>query len=435
MILKFFEDVGLSHISYIVADETTKEAVIIDPKRNCSDYINYIEEHNLCVVEVLNTHPHADFVSGHKILSEMYNVKYTYHYEVPTVDDMCKQIDNTYNLNLGNALTIQAIQTPGHTPFCITYLLSEDNISKILFTGDFLFNGNLGRADLLGEHTKEQLIENSYESVLMLHKMEDHLMVCPSHNGGSFCGKDLKNSFITTLGIEKKANFSFYVAEQSKKKFIQNLQEQQIETPAHFKKMGAINIKGAKELPDSKEIKTYTLEEAYKSNIQIIDMRVPSSFATVHLQKSINIAHNSNVALIAGSLLEQDKEYIVLLPNIEHQRELLETIQSKFGSVGIDNLVGVVFNGLSGYKKLDVTIDSINCMKMEEFIKFQQKKLIKLGDLQIDTVVESEQVELSKINKYEFDDAIQYTFLCANDFKSMAAISVLEKKANKYFLI
>jgi hydroxyacylglutathione hydrolase len=265
MILQIFEDKDLSHLSYIVGDEITKDVVIIDPKRDISEYIQYIQQYSLNLKYILNTHPHADFVSGHKILSEYYSIPFVYHQSVQVDDSSCLLVEEEDRLEISREFFIDIIHTPSHTPFCISFVVVEDNIQKALFSGDFIFNGAMGRADLLGDSTKEKLLALSFQSVQKIIQLPEYLLICPSHNAGSFCGTGLKSNSLTTLGIEKQinSNLSLYL---DKEAYISSL-DQKIETPPHFFKMGAINIKGASYVSQLRE------SSSNDSGIQILEIK------------------------------------------------------------------------------------------------------------------------------------------------------------------
>lgn len=433
MILEIFKDNGLAHMSYILACENTKEAVLIDPMRNIEGYSDVIHENGLRLKYIINTHPHADFVSGHRQMADKFGALNIYHKDVPATFPF-QSVKDQEILTVGDTLQVTILETPGHTPFCISCLVKEDGVDKLLFSGDFLFSGGVGRPDLLGDETKKELVHQAYHSCLKLGALSDDVMVCPSHSGGTMCGKDLKNSFLTTVGIEKRVNKAFSLALSDKDGFIGYMDQQDIDTPAHFRKMGAINLKGADRVLRTDEIPFISGKEAYRMDRKIIDMRDVYAFMGRHIKGSISIAHNANVALIAGSVLSQDQEYIVLIPSSENPKIMLQSIVRKLGSVGIDKIAGCVVDGIHRLKKGDLPLTSMWTVNEEEIRLDSSFKIIELGQERI-IGVDSEKVELSAIQSYVFQPGTKYTFICSNSFKSMTAASLHQELDNIYFLL
>ena len=433
MVLESFKDQELSHISYIVGCEKSGKVALVDPARDITPYIEYIHEYGLELEYVLNTHPHADFVSGHKQIAERLNAVNVYCHNVPAAFPF-HPVKGDDILSIGETVRVRIVETPGHTPFCISFLIEEDGVEKVLFSGDFLFSGGIGRPDLLGEETKNNLVEDAYQTCLNLGALPEHTIVCPSHSGGTMCGKDLKDSYLTTVGIEKRVNKAFSLALKDKGAFIEYLASQDIDTPAHFKKMGAINLQGAGKILNAADIPVLRPEDAVQKGIQIVDMRDIHAFLGRHIQGSINIAYNANVALIAGSILVQEEPYILLLPETESPKLFLQHILKKLGSVGIDKIAGVVFDGIQRLRQKNIALHSVRSISEDEVRTSGRFKVIELGNEKLDGV-DSQKVELSHIRKYDFRPDVDYTFICSNSFKSMAAVSLLQERGNIYFLL
>ena len=433
MILDFFKNRELSHISYIIGCEKSKKVALVDPARDISPYVEYIQEHGLQLSYVLNTHPHADFVSGHRQVAQQLDAINVYAHNVPATFPFHSVRDNDV-LHIGDTVKVRVMETPGHTPFCLSFLIEEDGLEKVLFSGDFLFSGGIGRPDLLGEETKNTLLEDAYQSCLRLGGLPEHMIICPSHSGGTMCGKDLKDSFLSTIGIEKRLNKAFSLALENKEDFVAYLASQDIDTPAHFKKMGAINLQGAGKILSAGDIPVLRPDEAVKQGIKIVDMRDIHAFLGRHIQGSVNIAYNANVALIAGSVLIQEESYILLLPETESPKDFLQSILKKLGSVGIDKIVGVVFDGIYRLRQSSTLLSSVRSVHEDEVRASGRFKVIELGNEKLDGT-DSEKVELSHIREYDFKPDVDYTFICSNSFKSMAAVSLLLDRSNIYFLL
>jgi hydroxyacylglutathione hydrolase len=193
--------------------------------------------------------------------------------------------------------------------------MSENGIDTVLFTGDILFIGDIGRPDLLGEENLEVLAAHSYSSSRKLWDMEEGIIVLPSHTQGSLCGKNLSKRTFSTIGIEKKANNSFALCQKEKVDYIDNLMEQKIETPHFFKKMAGMNIEGPILIEDLlKRVIAVDFDDV-DDKVQIVDIRHPKEFHRGHIKNSINIYENANVSLIAGSILDYEKDIYLIGDN------------------------------------------------------------------------------------------------------------------------
>jgi hydroxyacylglutathione hydrolase len=219
MIFKSFIESDLGHVSYLIADEDTKECAIIDPKRDIDEYISIINEYKLDLKYIINTHTHADYIGGHLELVNKYpDAKNIFHKNVPANFNFLgvKEGDILY---LGK-IKLKIIETLGHTLYDISFIVNEENIDKYIFTGDILFVGDVGRPDLLGDELLEDLLKYSYESMRKLWKLDDSLIIFPSHIKGSLCGKNLKSTYFSTIGIEKKQIKLLYCLRKVKKNIL-----------------------------------------------------------------------------------------------------------------------------------------------------------------------------------------------------------------------
>lgn len=411
MIFKNFIDKDLGQVSYVIGDDKTKEVCIIDPRRDIEEYIDYIEQNDLQVKYILNTHTHADYIGGHlEMVSKYPDAKNIFQKDVPSNFDFIKVKDGDI-FNLGNNLSLKVIETPGHTPFCISIIINEDDVDKYIFTGDILFVGDIARPDLLGEENLMSLAEQSYETANRLYEMPNDMMMFTSHIKGSLCGKNLKSQFFSTIGIEKKTNYSFGLCKKSKKEYIDNLIGQSLETPSFFKKMAMKNIEGPVLLKNLNKI--ITLESFDISAIDflcsyIIDIRDIDSFQKGHIKNSISMAQNSNVSLIAGSLLNQEN-FIYLVGD---EKSDFNSFIIKLRRVGFDNIVAVFKN-----------IDSLPQLVTSNKIKSSDYQLINLDTSCI--IQEALNVQISEVENLALDDKICYKISCQNGYKSMAVVSYL----------
>jgi len=164
MLFQQFIEKDLGHVSFVFADDVSKECVIVDPRRDIDEYVGFIDENDLKLKYILNTHTHADYVGGHLELVEKYpSAKNIFHKDMPKNFDFIG-VKEGNNFSLGN-IKFKILETPGHTPYCISAVVSEEGVEKYLFIGDILFVGDIARPDLLGEELLDDLLDMSYNTV------------------------------------------------------------------------------------------------------------------------------------------------------------------------------------------------------------------------------------------------------------------------------
>jgi hydroxyacylglutathione hydrolase len=412
MILKEFKEEELGHVSYLIADEESKECAIIDPKRDIDEYVNLINEYKLNLRYIINTHTHADYIGGDlELICKYPNAKNVFHKNVPK--HFCflgvKEGDVLY---LGN-MQLKIIETFGHTIYDISCIVNEDDVDKYIFTGDILFVGDVGRPDLLGQEFLNNLLNFSYETMQKLWDLDDSLIVLPSHIKGSLCGKNLKNNYFSTIGIEKKTNNSFILSQKDKKDYINYLKNQYIETPLFFKKMANINIKGPKllkELKEPKKLKFKEFLEIYKDEDVILDFRHPNCFKANYIKDSINVYEYSNISLIIGSLIDNEKKLFL----VGSRKTDFKNIIKKLRRIGFDNIEAIL-------------IDDVN--EIEGLSRFEANSNlpVKIINLDFPKKIGDINLKVSEIVNYKFDKNYSYKAVCKNGYKAMAVESYLKK--------
>jgi len=413
MLFKEFIEKDLGHVSYIFACDISKECAVVDPRRDIEEYVGFIEENDLKLKYIINTHTHADYIGGHLELVAKYpDAKNIFHKNVQAKFDFIGVKEKDEFL-LGN-IKFRILETPGHTPYCISAIISEDRVDKYIFTGDILFVGDIARPDLLGKELLDDLLDMSYNTAKKLWDLDDDLIIFTSHIQGSFCGKDLKNQYFSTIGIEKKTNKSFTLCQKSKEEYCNNLKNQDIETPSFFKKMAFINMAGPKLLSDLDKPIILRKDEFFNKydskKDYIIDFRHPNCFKSRHIPGSINVYEYSNIILIIGSLIDNDEKLFL----IGDKKTDFDKIIKRLRRIGFDNIVAILkddVNELDNLVPFDDVIDGTN-----------QKKIINLdtskqsGDINI---------EISQIRTLKLDKSVSYEVVCQNGYKSMAVKSYI----------
>jgi hydroxyacylglutathione hydrolase len=411
MIFKSFIESDLGHVSYLIADEDTKECAIIDPKRDIDEYISIINEYKLDLKYIINTHTHADYIGGHLELVNKYpDAKNIFHKNVPANFNFLgvKEGDVLY---LGK-IKLKIIETLGHTLYDISFIVNEENIDKYIFTGDILFVGDVGRPDLLGDELLEDLLKYSYESMRKLWKLDDSLIIFPSHIKGSLCGKNLKNTYFSTIGIEKKTNKTFILSQKSKKEYIDYLKNQSIEIPLFFKKMAKINIKGPELLNNLIEPKSLHFENflrMYKKEDIILDFRHPNCFKENYIEGSINVYEYSNIPLIVGNLIDNEKNLFL----VGSHKTDFKNIIKKLRRIGFDNIKAVL-------------IDDVN--EIEGLLKFDRNNNLPIKVVNLESEKKGDiNLKISEVINYPFNKNYNYKVICSNGYKAMAVESYLRR--------
>lgn len=426
MIFEKFIDIDLGQVSYIVACDETKEAFIVDPRRDIKEYEEFIEKNSLTLKYVFNTHTHADYIGGHLELASKYNIDNIFQNSVPIENFDIKRVKENDKFSIGNTIELKILETPGHTPFDICLLLSENNTEKILFSGDSLFVGDIGRPDLLGEENLISLASAGYESSKKLWNLSDDIIVFTSHIEGSLCGKNLSSQYFSTIGIEKQTNCSFKLCQESKEDYIKNITSLNIETPEFFKKMAGINIDGPKLMVDIiQNIQQVEYEEIKEiNNVQIIDLREPNLFHKNHIKGSINICEESNVSLIAGNILDYAKDiYLIGAVNSD-----IDEYTTKLLRVGLDNIKGVINNDFSLIESRYLT--SSNIISKDEITDEFTNILL---DKDCSSIGRSVQSSLSQINELDLSKYKKIIFSCNYGYKSSSIASKF-RLSNLFFI-
>ncbi|WP_335871593.1 MBL fold metallo-hydrolase [Bacillus sp. 2205SS5-2] len=354
MFFRSFFDENLAQYSYLVGCQRTGEAIVIDPARDTSLYQETATNEGFNLVAAAETHIHADFVSGARQMAEDYgtllylsdegdeNWKYRYLDEVK--HELVRDESVFY---IGN-IEFKVFHTPGHTPESISFLLTDkgggSSVPMGIFTGDFVFVGDVGRPDLLEKAagvkgTADIGAKDMFHSVKKFKELPDYVMVWPGHGAGSACGKSLGAVPFSTVGYEKKNNWAFLMNDEES--FIAELLKDQPEPPTYFAMMKKVNKEGPALL--TREVKATIYDKndlenlLQKEKTVLIDSRSQSEFSTSHIEGSINIPYNKGFANWAGWLFEYD-ENLVILAAEDHRDEL----QLALESIGLDRIVSYV---------------------------------------------------------------------------------------------
>ena len=348
MILQQFYLSCLAHASYIIGDEETGTAAVVDPQRDTDQYIAFAAEHALEIKHVFLTHLHADFVAGHLELRDRVGAK-IYLGAAAKAGYAFTPLHDGDTIELGR-VRLKALETPGHTPESISIVVYDLNASDTqphaVLTGDTLFIGDVGRPDLraaLGWSANDlggMLFDSVHTKLLGL---PDESLVYPAHGAGSLCGKAISKETVSTLGEQRRSNYA--LQPMSKEAFISVVTADQPEAPAYFVYDAVLNSQERPTLDQTLErVNPMTLDELLalqEIGAQILDTRDPGEFAAAHLVDSINIGLAGQYATWAGTVLDRNHPIVIIAaPGRENESAL------RLGRIGFDHVAGYLKDGL-----------------------------------------------------------------------------------------
>jgi glyoxylase-like metal-dependent hydrolase (beta-lactamase superfamily II)/rhodanese-related sulfurtransferase len=329
---------GLAHASYLIG--AGGEAVVIDPKRDVDDYIDAAAREKLKIVAILETHPHADFVSGHVELAQRTGAKIYVSHLAPAKYNRVPVRDGDV-IRMG-PLEIQAMETPGHSPDSLSFVIKENGTPVSVFTGDTLFVGDVGRPDLRdAEEKPTRLAEALYDSLFRkLLALPDDVRVYPAHGAGSLCGRKISGAPFTTIGQEKLLNWALQI--KNRDEFVRKMVENLPDRPPYFAHNVEMNLKGAlplSSLPALRALSESDLSDMATRGAVIIDTRSAPFFGAGHFPGSLNIGLSSNLfATWVGFLVPLGKEIGLVVGSAESaQRARLELVR-----IGYDLVIGYI---------------------------------------------------------------------------------------------
>ena len=349
MFFQHVYDKTLAQASYFIGCQKAGVAAVIDPKRDVDTYLEIAKQNNMTITHVLETHIHADFLSGARELAALTGAKLYlsneggpgWEYEFDHVG-----LKDGTTFMVGN-LKMETLHTPGHTPESISFLLTDTPASAepvMFFTGDFVFVGDIGRPDLLEKAagitgTSDAGAHQMFKSIDRFSKLPDYIQVWPGHGAGSACGKALGAVPSTTVGYEKVRNWAFRF-ENDEIGFTRFLLEDQPEPPKYFammKKLNKVERPLLTAVPKLKALSNQEMMEAMGRGVKLIDARNKTEFAKGYIPGSINIQGNNSFATWAGWFLNYEEQFMLLA-----DASMLDDLTRKLMRIGLDNIIGYV---------------------------------------------------------------------------------------------
>jgi len=326
-----FTDEPLSHYSYAILGE---QMAIIDPSRDAQTYIQFAASHDIPITAIIETHPHADFVSGHLEIAKLSGAK-IYASKLMSPEFPFVPFDEGDVLSLGS-VTLHALNTPGHSPDSITVLLKNRFVQTVaVFTGDTLFIGDVGRPDLresVGAITAErkQLARQMFHSTrTKLMNLPNSALVFPAHGAGSLCGKNLSKDHYSTIERELKTNYA--LQPMSEDRFVELLTADQPFVPKYFSYNVNLNKQGVSGLARAaRDVRVVNDKSLLEPGIPIVDARTREQFEAGHLTGAIHIPSNSRFETWLGSIIAPTESFYVVIENIFEKKSIFARI-SKIG--------------------------------------------------------------------------------------------------------
>lgn len=306
MKIQQFEDKGLAHFSYAILSECESQIILIDPARDPKPYYEYAQENEAKIIGVIETHPHADFVSSHLEIHKATGAT-IYISKLAGADYLHQAFDEGEVISFGK-IKLKALNTPGHSPDGISIVLAHKGKNKAVFTGDTLFIGDVGRPDLRENAgnmkvRREELARQLYQSTRnKLMKLSDDVVVYPAHGSGSLCGKSLSDAHSSTIGEEKMSNYA--LQPMPEEVFVKVLLEDQPFIPKYFEYNVALNKQGAPDYEQSiKGVRHLETNFKPEQGAIMVDARGQQEFKASHLKGAINIQNGAKFETWLGSIV------------------------------------------------------------------------------------------------------------------------------------
>ncbi|MDO1483593.1 hydrolase [Rhodococcus rhodochrous] len=382
MILEQYYIECLSHASYLIGDENTGKAVVVDPRRDIDEYLSDAAKYGLTIEGVINTHFHADFVSGHLELVDATGAWIGFG-EVAETDYPIRRLRDGEKISLGD-VELEILSTPGHTWESISVLVRDHPgaVPAAVLTGDSLFIGDVGRPDLvnLGDGTTGDLARAMYRTVHeKLLTLPDEVAVMPAHGAGSSCGKNLSTDLTSTIGEQRATNPS--VQPMSEDDFVALVTEGQPAAPSYFSVDAAMNKRIHPLLVQDRAIPESTPEQVkdeLEAGTRVLDARGVDDFAAGHLRGSVNVGFDGRFAETGGMVAEVGERIVLITYPGEEQDAAVRL--ARIGSDGAAGYLNVDRDGVFPAELTDL-IETARRTTVEELDRLLADDAVTLVDI------------------------------------------------------
>jgi hydroxyacylglutathione hydrolase len=442
VIFKQFYLPCLAHASYLIGDEATGTAAVVDPQRDTDQYLAFAAQHSLKIKHVFLTHLHADFIAGHLELRDRVGATIYLGAAAKAAYAFTPLRDGEI-LEFGD-VRLKVLETPGHTPESISILVYDLNARAAgtepqpyaVLTGDTLFIGDVGRPDLraaLGWSALQlggMLFDSLHNKLLGL---PDQSLVYPAHGAGSLCGKALSKETSSTLGEQRRSNYA--LQPMSKEAFIQVVTADQPDAPAYFTYDAVLNSEERPTLDQTlAHVNPMTLDDVLalqEVGAQILDTRDPGDFAAAHLKSSLNIGLGGQYATWAGTVLDREHPIVIIAdPGRENEAA------TRLGRIGFDHIVGFLTDGLhslDSHPELTATTERVSAPFAAELLSSPEPPLA----VDVRTPPEREQKRIAGSVSVPLNHLVEnlgtlpkdrsLLVYCAGGYRSSMAASLLQR--------
>ncbi|ADZ08706.1 beta-lactamase domain protein [Methanobacterium lacus] len=433
MILETVKSEGIAHKSYFIGSNGI--AAVVDPRRDCDIYIDIAEKNNMRINYIFETHRNEDYTAGSLELREVVGADIFHG----------KGLDFAYGnsvvegdkFQIGNVV-LEIIETPGHTNESISLLLKDREVSEypyMVFTGDTIFAGEVGRCDLYGNNETLKMAKAMYNSVFnKLLKLDDNVIILPAHGSGSVCGAVIREQEFTTVGYEKKTNPAL---KKSEKEFLEFKLHEKLYTPPYFKEMEKNNLIGPSlicKLPYLKPLGIHELKELMSKGGQVVDVRDPAAFAGGHIPNTLNI-WKDGLPSYSGWFLNYEQPIIV----VDENNSNIEDLKRYLIRLGYDNVYGYLSGGFPVWFKGSGDFETVHTWSVHDLLPNMGKKSLFILDVRKENDWEKERIEGShniyigelKENLDKVPRNKHVAVLCDTGYKASIGTSILKMNGYK----
>ncbi len=429
----------LSHASYLIGDTTTGRAVVVDPQRDIAEYVADAESNGLRIEKVLETHFHADFLSGHLELAERTGATIGYG---RAAEGRAEFPIETYadgdRIELGE-VELEIRETPGHTPESISFVVYPHGVTSApygVLTGDTLFIGDVGRPDLLAsvgvtaDELARQLFHSLHNQLLTL---PDETKVYPAHGAGSACGKNLSTETVSTIGEQRRTNYA--LAPMSEDEFVEAVTQGQSVAPLYFSFAANRNRQQRDLLSDDITVPTLTMSKVLADQLDgavVIDAREDAAFAAGHLRGSINVGLGGRFAEYAGQVMTPQTP-IVLVTSPGHESEA----KVRLARIGFDRVLGALEHPVDtflDYPHLTERLSRLSAAALAERIRTVDNLVLvdvrNPGEVELGTIAGARHISLPALltSLDQLDPDAPTVVFCAGGYRSAIASSLLRAR-------
>lgn len=426
---------GLGCFSYIIGCPAAREMVVIDPKRDVQDYLDISRDEGMRIIGVIDTHVHADHVTGtHELRS--HTGCDILMYETSPVEYEFTPLKEGQKLKIGNA-GLEILHTPGHTPDALSILVTDFTRGQepwIILTGDVLFVGDIGRPDLVGEAKLDEQITNLYNSLYVkLSDYPDYLEVFPAHGAGSLCGRGMSSKQNSTLGFERKHNpmlgFESYEA------FHLAMSQEFPSRPKSFTHIIATNAKGVPLLercPVDLAMEPQKFEEKMLAGAIVLDVRDTASYAGYHIPGSLNIGFSDSLANWVGMVIAPTDDLLLVV----NSRADYERMRTELHRIGYDNIYGYLSGGISSWVYSGRPVEKLSIDSSQElnqlFAQGEKPSVIDVrtpGEVSHGRIPGAQHIALNDIlsGNFTLSEEGHHILYCASGYRSNIAASYLQQ--------